>query len=74
MVKDKEVVAEQDIQIAKLRALIDEQQSLCDDQTAELEKAKKINRFEEDRSRDMNQKNASLTAKLDFIEQGYDYK
>lgn len=30
--------------------------------------------MEEDKSRDMNQKNASLTAKLDFIEQGYDYK
>ena len=30
--------------------------------------------MEEDKSRDVNQKNASLTAKLDFIEQGYDYK
>jgi hypothetical protein len=36
--------------------------------------AKKQNKFEEMRSRDLNKKFAALSAKLDFIEQGYDYK
>lgn len=74
MNEDKEVVADQDAKLAELRALIDEEQKLCDEQSADLEKAKKLNRFEEMKSRDLQQKNAALTAKLEFIEQGYDYK
>jgi hypothetical protein len=34
----------------------------------------KKNRFEEAKSRDLNQKYAALAAKLEFIEKGYDYK
>lgn len=57
-----------------MKALIDEEQKLCDEQTADLANQTKLNRFEENNSRDLNQKNAALTAKLEFIEQGYDYK
>ena len=39
-----------------------------------LEEAKRKNKQEEDRSRDLNQKFAALSAKLQFIEQGYDYQ
>jgi hypothetical protein len=39
-----------------------------------LELAKKVNKYEDDKARDLNKKNAALTAKLEFIEQGYDYK
>lgn len=50
---DKEVVADQDAKLAELKALIDEEQKLCDEQSADLEKAKKLNRFEEAKSRDL---------------------
>lgn len=74
MVDDKAVVLEQQAKLDDLKARIDEEQKLCDEQTAELANQTKLNRFEENNSRDLNQKNAALTAKLEFIEQGYDYK
>jgi hypothetical protein len=74
MTEDKVAVADQDAKLAELKALIDEEQKLCDEQSADLEKAKKLNKYEEAKSRDLQQKNAALTAKLEFIEQGYDYK
>ena len=39
-----------------------------------LEAARKTNKLEEARSRDLNQKNSALTAKLNHIESYYDYK
>lgn len=71
---DKLVVADQESKLAELRSLIDAEQAVYDEQSAELDLAKKQNKFEEMRSRDLSKKFAALTAKLDFIEQGYDYK
>ena len=74
MVEDKQVVEESDQKLLELKTLIDEQQKVFDEMNKDLEKAKKLQRFEDERSRDLQQKNASLQAKLEFIEQGYDYK
>ena len=38
-----------------------------------MTKQKKIAQREEERARDLAQKNAALVAKLEFIEKGYDY-
>ena len=72
--EDTAVVAEQDAKLAELKALIEEEQKTLDEQTAALDLARKTNKVEESHSRDLNQKNAALTAKLQHIEQFYDYK
>lgn len=36
------------------------------------DEAKKLNKIEEDKHRDLNQKFAALSAQLEFIEKGYD--
>jgi len=48
--------------------LIEEEQKTLDEQSAALDLARKTNKVEENRSRDLNQKNAALTAKLQHIE------
>lgn len=40
---------------------------------SELEEAKKVNKFENDKNRRLSQNNAALTAKLKFIEENYNY-
>lgn len=45
MLVDKEVVSDQDLKLAELKALIDEEQRLHDDQSAQLELARKLNKF-----------------------------
>lgn len=74
MDEDKRVIEEQTAKLTDLSSLISEEQKRYDDQNSELEKAKKLSRFEDEKSRDLQQKNAALSAKLEFIEQGYDYK
>lgn len=49
MNEDKEVVGEQDAKLADLKALIEIEQRKYDEQTAELEMAKKVNKYEDDK-------------------------
>lgn len=74
MKEDKSAVAEQDAKLTELRERIEEEQKQFDEQSQQLDQAKKLNKFEENKERDLQQKHAALTSKLDFIEKFYDYK
>jgi uncharacterized coiled-coil protein SlyX len=53
MKEDVEVVTDQDAKLEELKALIDEQQKTCDELSADLVKANKLNKFEEAKARDL---------------------
>ena len=72
--EDTEFVAKQDEQLVELKRLIEEEDAKFKEQDAEMDKAKKLNRYEENKARDLQQKQAALKAKLQFIEDTYDYK
>ena len=74
MEDDKQAIEVQDAKLQELKALIEEEQKKFDEQNEQLGEEMKKNRFEEAKSRDLNQKYAALAAKLEFIEKGYDYK
>lgn len=49
MNEDKVVVSDQDSKLAELKALIEIEQRKFDEQSAELELAKKVNKYEDDK-------------------------
>ena len=59
--------------ITKLRAQIEAQQKVTEELAAKVEEEKKVNKIEEERFRKLAQMNAALRAKLDFIQQKYDF-
>ena len=72
MEEDIKIVETQDNKLAELLALIAVEQKICDEQGLANDEAKKLNKIEEDKHRDLNQKFAALSAQLEFIEKGYD--
>ncbi len=70
---DLEVIKDQDQKLSELKALIEEEQKRFDEQAKELDTAKKLQLGEEAKSRDLNQKQAALSAKLKYIEEHYDH-
>ena len=60
--------------MAELKALIEAQELKASENTLALEKAQRLNNYEEQRSRELIQRESALCAKLEYIEKGYDYK
>lgn len=73
-VEDENVVAAQDAKLKELKELIEADEKLSSEQTLAIDEAKKINKTEEERNRELNQRFAALTAQLTFIEENYDSK
>lgn len=59
--------------MAELKEIIDNKQADVNKRLKVVEEARKINLFEDEKNRKYLQANAALKAKLDFIEQKYDY-
>jgi len=57
-----------------LKSLIEADEKICAEQGLAIDEAKKINKQEEDKNREFNQRFAALTAQLSFIEENYDSK
>jgi outer membrane murein-binding lipoprotein Lpp len=74
MEEDKEIIKLQDDKIAELKALIEAQELKASENGLALEKAHRLSNYEEQRSRELIQRESALSAKLEYIEKGYDYK
>ena len=59
--------------MSELKGIIDGKQADVNKRLKVVEEARKINLFEDEKNRKYMQANAALKAKLDFIEQKYDY-
>ena len=62
MAEDVKVVEIQDAKLAELKALIEADERVCAEQGLAIDEAKKTNKHEEDRNRELNQRFAALTA------------
>lgn len=67
MAEDVRVVEIQDQKLAELKELIEADERICAEQNFAMDEAKKTNKQEEDRNRELNQRFAALTAQLSFI-------
>lgn len=74
MEEDVKAVEIQDAKLAELKSLIEADEKICAEQGLAIDEAKKINKQEEDKNREFNQRFAALTAQLSFIEENYDSK
>lgn len=74
MEEDMKIVEAQDAKLAELKSLIEADEKICAEQGLAIDEAKKINKLEEDKNREFNQRFAALTAQLSFIEENYDSK
>ena len=74
MEEDVKHVEIQDAKLAELKSLIEADEKICAEQGLAIDEAKKINKLEEDKNREFNQRFAALTAQLSFIEENYDSK
>lgn len=63
----------QQAELNDLKKTIDEKQTNVNAKLKEVEEARKVNLFEEEKNRKYAKANAALKAKLDFIETKYDY-
>jgi hypothetical protein len=72
--EDESVVTAQELKLKELKELIEADEKLSSEQNLAIEEARKINKLEEDRNRELNQRFAALTAQLSFIEENYDSK
>lgn len=66
-------LAGQEVFIAELKAKIEAQSKITEDLNAKTEDEKRLNKVEEERFRKLAQMNAALRAKLEFIQQKYDF-
>ena len=70
---DTDVVDEQDKLLAELKRQVEAEQAAVDILEESVTEAKAVNREQEDRHRRVEQENTALRAKLEFIEENYDY-
>ena len=70
---DTDVVDEQDKLLAELKRQVEAEQAAVDVLEDSVTEAKIMNREQEDRHRRVEQENTALQAKLEFIEENYDY-
>lgn len=63
----------QEKELKQLRETIEEKQAVANATLKEVEEARRVNTFEEEKNRKYAKANAALKAKLDFIESKYDY-
>lgn len=68
-----EKIKEQEDKIAKIKDEIDKKQASVDDRLKIVEEARRVNLIEDEKNRKYSKANAALRAKLEFIEQKYDY-
>jgi len=67
-------IAQQDEEIAEITGIIDEKQKDVNDRLKRVEAARQLNVHEDDKHRRLGRINAAHKAKMDFIEEKYDYK
>jgi hypothetical protein len=68
-----EVKLDQDAELTALKAEIDTEQKEVEAQVLFLEEARRVNKEQDDKYRHLAQVNASLMAKLKFINMSYDF-
>mmetsp|Transcript_7524 Transcript_7524/g.12700 ORF Transcript_7524/g.12700 Transcript_7524/m.12700 type:complete len:314 (-) Transcript_7524:26-967(-) len=67
------LIAVQDEELKSLRQVIEDKQKTVNGIHKEVEEARRVNEFEEEKNRKYAKANAALRAKLEFIESKYDY-
>ena len=73
MQETKLKIEAQDEQIQKITAVNEEKQKDVNDRLKRVEEARKLNLFEDEKNRRLSKLNAAHKAKMQFIEEKYDY-
>ena len=63
----------QDEQLTEVSGIIDSKQAEVNERLKRVEEARKLNLFEDEKNRRLRKINAAHRAKMDFIEEKYDY-